>query len=187
MLLNTNSAQMWQCTGYHPLWHDTTLVNTFNRRVSAETKAKKKDEREAKKKAKEPQKEGTPHPKTGAGRTFGAVPGKFKGVQMRSQLEIRLAAELEERGIKWIYEEERLGEGNYLVDFHLPDLKCWIEAKGKFDARDKFLLREVAEMLKTERGEKLYAYTSRRGYIITKDDFTSMKHSEFWELLQHES
>jgi len=182
MLLNSHPDQVWKLEGFHPMWHDTILINTFNRRSKAAEKEAKRKERESKKKAKL-QKEGKPHPKTGAGRTFGAVPGIFMGVQMRSQLEIRLAAELEERGIKWIYEEERLGGGNYLVDFHLPDLSCWIEVKGKFEARDRFLLKEVAEMLGKERNEKLYAYTSRRGYHITKDEFISMKHAEFWEEL----
>lgn len=83
------------------------------------------------------------------------------GVQFRSQLEIRFATQLEQKEIQWIYESERLAEGNYLVDFHLPTLKCWVEVKGKFEARDHYLLQDVAEYLKRERNERLYVYTSR--------------------------
>jgi hypothetical protein len=186
ILLNADPDQNWSCDGYHPNWSDSTILDAYKQRAVDQEKAEKKRQKEAKKAKTKLEKEGIPHPKTGAGRGSGAIPGVFKGVQFRSQLEIRFAAELEERGIRWIYEEERLGDGNYLVDFHLPDLKCWVEVKGQFDARDRFLLKDVAHYLQTERSERLYAYTSRRGYAIEGDEFRSMKHSELWDELSTE-
>jgi len=177
-LLNTESGRNWQCRYFHPQYRENVLVDQFNRQ-------RKKHEREEKRKQKATKKnpKGTPHPETGAGRGSGAIPGVFMSVQMRSQLEIRLAAELEERGIEWIYEQERLGVGNYLVDFHLPQLKCWVEVKGKVEACDKYLLQDVARMLQL-RDERLFMYTSRRAYEVTVDGIgDSMKHSDFWDMI----
>jgi hypothetical protein len=105
------------------------------------------------------------------------------GVQMRSQLEIRFATEIQARGIEWIYEEERLSDGNYLVDFHLPKLKMWVEVKGKFEARDHFLLKDVAETLQ-ERGELLYVFTSSSPMKVTPDAFEKLPRKQFWMLLE---
>ena len=124
-----------------------------------------------------------PLPSTGAGRRPGPIPGIFKGVQFRSQLEIRFAAELESRSIRWAYETERLGEGNYLVDFHLPDLKAWVEVKGRFEPRDNYLLKDVATYLKEARGERLFVYTSGACFLVYPSRFTEIKRKDFWERL----
>lgn len=108
----------------------------------------------------------------------------FQGIQFRSQLEIRFATELASRGIDWIYEKERLGQGNYLVDFYLPDHKQWVEVKGKFEPRDHYLLKEVAQMLEIERQEELFVYTSGKCFRVTSEEFVPMKRSEFWELIE---
>lgn len=113
-----------------------------------------------------------------------AEPGEFKDVQFRSQLEIRLAADLEARGMRWEYEKERLGKGRYLVDFYLPDYKCWVEVKGVMDARDNQLLPEVAIWLRDHRRESLYIYMGdKRAYAVRGPKMEPLTHDEFWQRL----
>jgi hypothetical protein len=109
-----------------------------------------------------------------------AVKGVFRGVELRSQLEILFATELEKRQIKWVYEPERIGPGRYLVDFYLPDLKCWVEVKGKFEPRDSLLLPNVAINLKRYRGERLFLYMRNKAYTVGSKTFTPLSHEEFW-------
>ncbi|MGB7341112.1 MAG: hypothetical protein WBC91_19605 [Phototrophicaceae bacterium] len=174
VLLNADPYISWHTNGFHPFWHDDKVVKS----LKAEAKRLEKLNQAAKtsKNAK----------KHGKGNRIGAIPGKFMGVQFRSQLEIRLATELEKRRMSWIYEEERLGEGNYLVDFHLPDHQAWVEVKGRFEARDHFLLKEVAEVLQ-ELNEKLYVYTSGKPMIVTPNEFIAIPRKEFWILLENKS
>ena len=58
-----------------------------------------------------PLKPGGPSPRRGKRRIV-SLPGVVKGVEMRSQLEVRFAEELERRGIAWRYEPERIGAGH---------------------------------------------------------------------------
>lgn len=111
-----------------------------------------------------------------------AVPGEFQGVQMRSQLEIRFAAELEIRRIQWQYEIGRTGTGNYMIDFYLPDLKIWVEVKGVLEARDHFLLKGVAYELSRKR-ESLFVYQSNRVLMVIADDFFEMTQDKFWQFI----
>lgn len=176
ILLNTEPvvAQFgggWEFGGFHPYWLDNKI-----KKFGQKERKRLWDlehEKPSPKKSK----------KHGKGNRVGAIPGKFMGIQFRSQLEIRFATEVQKRGIEWIYEEERLGDGNYLVDFHLPNKKAWIEVKGRFEARDHFLLKEVAEVLE-HRGEKLYVFTSGKPMIVTSDEFTPIPRKEFWALIE---
>lgn len=176
VLLNTDpktrNRWFWQLQGFHPFWHDESIRNLVIKEGTRLWDLENKPATPKKSK------------KHGMGNRVGAIPGKFMGIQFRSQLEIRLATELQQRGIEWIYEEERLGGGNYLVDFHLPEHKAWVEAKGKFEARDHYLLKEVAEVL-LERGEKLYVYTSGKAMIVTPDEFIAIPRKEFWMLVEN--
>lgn len=182
-LMNSSPRAKWRCEAFHPWYPDSQHVNVINRKNRQRERENAKRQKQAARPKSMPSNK-LPHAETGAGRGRGAIRGKFMGVEMRSQLEIRLAAELEERGIEWIYEHERLGSGNYLVDFHLPKLKCWIEVKGKEEPRDRFLLAEVAAYLRDHRHEDLYMYTSRGASEITHDGVgPSFKHAEFWERL----
>jgi len=188
MLLNAapprRGNQPWKYLGYHPSWWDNAMVDVLNRLSEKAAKEREKRQRQEEKlKAIQEQAGQTPALQTGAGRRPGAVPGVFKGVQFRSQLEIRFAAELEERGIQWYYETERLGDGNYLVDFYLPELKAWVEVKARFEPRDNYLLKDVAQYLKNERGERLFAYTQSKCYAVSPTRFTEMKHDKFWDRL----
>lgn len=180
ILLNTDpkantSLRVWRLQGFHPYWYDEQIRNILIKEGGRIWNLENKPPESKNKKNAD---------KHGKGNRIGAIPGKFMGVQFRSQLEIRLATELEQRGIEWIYEEERLGEGNYLVDFHLPEHKAWVEVKGRFEARDHFLLKEVAEVLK-KRGEKLYVFTSGKAKIVTPDEFTAIPRKEFWALIEN--
>lgn len=162
----------WQSSGYHPYWKDSQVAKLLSKEA---TRLRNLSTEKPKQKTKRAH---------GKGNRPGAIPGKFKGVQMRSQLEISFAAEIEKRGIVWIYEEERLGEGNYLVDFHLPEIKMWVEVKGRFTARDHYLLKDVAETLK-ERDEELYVFTSGSPMKVTLDGFEKLPRKEFWTLLEY--
>jgi hypothetical protein len=186
MLLNAEPNAGWQCAGFHPHFYDSRVIESNKKRSKKREAAQRKREREEKKRAaqqaKAQLKEGTPPAGTGAGRRGGAVPGIFKGVQMRSQLEIRFASELEKRGIRWIYEYERLGEGNYLVDFYLPDFGCWVEVKGRFEARDEYLLKEVAGFLQMERHQRLFVFTQRQIMLVHSEKFEDFPREQFWAL-----
>jgi hypothetical protein len=103
---------------------------------------------------------------------------------MRSQFEVEFAKLLDAREITWEYERERIGGGRYLIDFYLPDLKCWVEVKGRFEARDDMLLPLAATRLKNERGERLFLYMKTRAYRVTTKDFEPLSHEEFWTAIQ---
>lgn len=183
VLLNAEPHQdNWQYLGFNPSWMDNSLVKRFNTIIKKQTAVQKKREKAEQKRAAKG--DDAPQSQHGTGRRFGAIPGVFMGVQFRSQLEIRFAAELEERGVRWVYEPERLGDGNYLVDFYLPDDAAWVEVKGQFEARDHFLLKEVAQMLKQERSEKLYVYTSSKVYLVHASNFREMSRADFWKQLK---
>lgn len=107
----------------------------------------------------------------------------YRGALMRSRLEVTFAQELDRRGIAWQYEPERVGGGRYLVDFRLPDLKCWVEVKGRFEARDDLLLPNVANHLRTERGERLFLFMRTRAFRVTWRGFEPLNLDEFWAAL----
>jgi hypothetical protein len=113
-----------------------------------------------------------------------SIPGEVNGVELRSQLEVDFAQELQKREIKWRYEPERIGAGHYLVDFYLTDLKCWVEVKGRYDSREDLLLPNVAINLKRERGEKLYLWMEDEAYLVGPREYTKMTHDEFWVAIQ---
>jgi hypothetical protein len=112
-----------------------------------------------------------------------ALPDAIRFTRFRSQLEIRFATELEARRIRWFYEPERLGEGKYLVDFYLPDLRTWVEVKGRVSSRDHLVLREVAALVARERHQRLYMWTDSYAYRVTPLDFERMTHDAFWSML----
>ena len=112
-----------------------------------------------------------------------AIESIYKGAFMRSRLEVDFAKQLDARDIHWTYEPERLGGGRYLVDFYLPDLGCWVEVKGRFEARDHLLLPNVAGHLRSERGEQLFLYMRARTYHVTSRGFDELDRAAFWEAI----
>jgi len=177
----------WGFRGFHPQWTEYGEIKRARKRLRAmDAEQKREKRRQVRLKAKLDTARAAPlaAPKTGAGRTHGARPGIYKGVQMRSQLEIRFAAELDERGYEWVYEGETLGESGYLVDFYLPKLMTWIEVKGRIEARDRQVLPDVARMLKQERGHNLLMYTSSGPcYRINPTGFREIDRASFWDEL----
>jgi hypothetical protein len=113
-----------------------------------------------------------------------SVESIYKGHWMRSRLEVEFAKQLDARSITWGYEPERLQGGRYLVDFHLPDLKCWVEVKGRFEARDQLLLPLVAGHLDGQRGERLFLYMAGRAFRVTDQGFAPLSHAAFWEAIR---
>jgi len=124
-------------------------------------------------------------PQTAKGpRRVPAIEAVYKGAAMRSLFEVQFAKQLDARDIAWTYEPERLKGGRYLVDFHLPALKCWVEVKGRFEARDEMLLPMVARNLRTERGERLFLYMKTAAYRVTGQGFEPLTHEGFWAAIQ---
>jgi hypothetical protein len=121
-----------------------------------------------------------PHPTGPHKRRVLSIPGVFNGIPLRSQLEIKFATELENRQIHWKYEPERIGAGGYLVDFYLPDLRCWVEVKGERDARDNLLLPNVAIVVQRDRGERLFMYMQNEAFAVGPRGFKPLTHEEFW-------
>ncbi len=112
-----------------------------------------------------------------------SVESVYNGHWMRSQLEVAFAKQLDARGITWTYEPERLQGGRYLVDFYLPELRCWVEVKGRFEARDHLLLPLVAGHLDGQRHERLFLYMRARAYRVTERGFTALSHAAFWDAI----
>ncbi len=114
-----------------------------------------------------------------------AVAGEFDGIQFRSQLEIRFAAELKKRDIAYDYEPARIGKGKYMIDFHLPEHGIWVEVKGKMDARDEYLLQECADFLQESRADLLYVYSSdRKMHLVQHDKLEYLWPGKFWDMLE---
>jgi len=62
-----------------------------------------------------------------------SIPTIYKGIQMRSKLETKVALFLDYLKIKWEYEPKTFLLSNgimYKPDFYLPEHKQWIEVKG---------------------------------------------------------
>jgi hypothetical protein len=193
-LLNSTGDQ-WTFAGFEPRRWQNRQAKRLNKlgakrrkeAAAAERKQKRLEEKIAAQAAKSKAQEGTRGPSThGAGRVPGARPGIYKGVQMRSQLEINFASELDDRSIKWVYEGEALGDAQYLVDFYLPDLDVWVEVKGQLSAKDRQVLPDVAKTLKIERRQRLLMYSgSGHCYVINPSGFREIKRERFWvELLK---
>lgn len=76
-----------------------------------------------------------------------SIPTVYKGIQMRSKLETKVALFLDALKIKWEYEPKLFLLSNgimYKPDFYLPEHKQWIEVKGlvgenNFKISEKFV------------------------------------------------
>jgi hypothetical protein len=67
-----------------------------------------------------------------------------------------------------------------LIDFYLPELKCWVEVKGRLEPRDDYLLKDVAAYLRQTRNERLFIYTQSKAFIVTAREFRPLTLAEFW-------
>jgi len=196
MLINAapsaGSTYSWAYEGFHPWWKDKILSARHSQQSKKYHKSLKQREHDEAKRLKREETikaradtitDPNAAPQHGAGRRPGARPGIYKGVSMRSQLEIRFAAELDERNIRWFYESEALGDAGYLVDFYLPDLGVWVEVKGTIIAKDRQVLPDVAKHLKQTRQHRLMMYTQSKAYVINPSGFREIEAKKFWDEL----
>ena len=71
-----------------------------------------------------------------------AIETIYNGYRFRSRLEARWAVFFDAAGIEYQYEAEgyKLSNGmNYLPDFWLPQLDCWVEIKGEWPSDEDWL------------------------------------------------
>ncbi len=110
------------------------------------------------------------------------APGIYKNTPMRSQSEIAFARELDARKIRWQYEAGTLGRSKYVVDFYLPDYRCWVDIRrSKPNQRDTVVLSTVADALWRERTEeRLFVYLPDGALLINPEGTRSLTHEEFW-------
>ena len=112
-----------------------------------------------------------------------AAPGVYKMTHFRSQLEIRFAKELDARELRWFYEPERLGASRYLLDFYLPDVKAWVEVKGKVSSRDHDSLLSLSVTLLKERHQRVFMWMDEQAFAITEKGYATLTHEQFWTSL----
>lgn len=189
LALLKNNGDEWYCLQIDPRQWQKRQAQRFNRinakhrreTAAAEKRAQRLADKIAAQTVKAETSGSTGPSEHGTGRVPGARPGIYRGVQMRSQLEINFAADLDERGIKWVYEGEALGQAQYLVDFYLPDLGVWIEVKGRMTPKDRQVLPDVARVLKSERQQKLLMYTgSGPCLVVNPSGFREIERKQFW-------
>ena len=80
----------------------------------------------------------------------------YKGVFMRSGLELLFAEYLDENNIKWVYEPQtfKLSEGmRYKPDFYLPERDTWVEVKGYLTEKESLKIETFKSL-----GKKLEVY-----------------------------
>lgn len=70
---------------------------------------------------------------------------EYKGILFRSRLEARVAFFFDKAGIEWVYEPDRVvnGDSEYNPDFYLPRDDVYVEVKGKRPGYEK----EVAKII----------------------------------------
>lgn len=106
-------------------------------------------------------------------------PTMYKGVQMRSKLESRVALVLDKMNLKWKYEPKLflLSSGIYYKpDFYLYELKTWVEAKGiidknNYDISETFVKDNNTELLLISDIESVYFSLVNYGGCDKEDDF----------------
>jgi hypothetical protein len=79
-----------------------------------------------------------------AGLKIKPIETSYNGLKFRSRLEARWAVVFDYLGIRYEYEPEgftitdpcKENRWNYLPDFRLPEVGCWVEVKGDFGGMD---------------------------------------------------
>lgn len=72
----------------------------------------------------------------------------YKEIKFRSSLETNWAYILDKLNIEWKYEPKRFRLKNgevYIPDFYLPELKTWIEVKGRIEEHNKIFSKLFVE------------------------------------------
>lgn len=75
-----------------------------------------------------------------------ALPSRYADCEFRSRLEARWAALFDLYDIEWIYEPEgfETPSVNYLPDFYLPGLRCYVEVKPGPKLFDQVAVEAIA-------------------------------------------
>ena len=70
---------------------------------------------------------------------------EYKGIMFRSRLEARVALFFDKAGIEWIYEPDRIvnGDSEYNPDFYLPEMDDYVEVKGKRPGYEAEILKII--------------------------------------------
>lgn len=142
------------------------------------------DEKPKKKRKKRRRNKSTNDTSTPAQQQIRAVPCDYKGIRMRSLLERRFARELDRKNIPWKYENTRVGDACYLVDFYLPEHACWVEVKGVYRADDREDLPEVARVLWRDGKEPLFVYFDDHADHVLTTGIYELTHEELWEKIE---
>jgi hypothetical protein len=99
-----------------------------------------------------------------------ARPTTYNGIEMRSRLEARVAAFLDERGIAWEYEPRAFGtkRGQYLPDFRLTTFlnrPLYLEVRGTVDDVHKLLeIRHQMEIVLASEPDATLAWGDAWGF-----------------------
>lgn len=97
----------------------------------------------------------------------GGIEETYKGIEMRSLLETRIAKLLDELDIEWEYEPKRYPvdkEQSYLPDFYLKNQDLYLEAKGVYSPEDEEIMRKFV----ANRDKDLLLMKSTKGIFIRK-------------------
>ena len=98
------------------------------------------------------------------------IPTIYKGIEMRSKLETKIAMFLDALNIKWKYEPKQflLSNGtHYIPDFYLSDMKMWIEVKGLILKHN----REISEVFVKENKTELLMISNIGNVWFSSRDF----------------
>jgi hypothetical protein len=120
-----------------------------------------------------------------------SLPTYYKGITFRSRLEARWAIVFDELNIAWEYEPEPLSLDfcgsriNYLPDFYLPKVDCFVEVKGHLDDLEFVRLMRIAAAITAPKGGRPHENGGRpfvvlgnlgnKNYLPTPNQLTSYK------------
>lgn len=107
--------------------------------------------------------------------TFGdnlkGIPTIYKGIQMRSKLETKIALFLDGLKILWVYEPRIFLLSNgvyYKPDFYLPELKMWIEVKGDIQEHNK----DISKIFVKDNDTELLVISAEQMYWASMKEFS---------------
>jgi len=92
------------------------------------------------------------------------IPTEYNGTKFKSRLEANVAYFLDGLKIEWQYEPQSflLKIGHYMPDFYLPQLRTWIEVKGKIDKKAWQTIQELSKTTK----QPIILFGSREAWFI---------------------
>jgi hypothetical protein len=95
---------------------------------------------------------------------FKSMPTYYKGITFRSRLEARWAIIFDELGIAWEYEPEALSLDfcgstiDYLPDFYLPKVDCFVEIKGNLTDTEFVRLMRISACVTAPHGGRPFEF-----------------------------